>query len=175
MFDRKIPYNELPILPLKADLETKSILLKIISASRTLAQLNGAIRNLPNPTLFLDTIQLQEARASSAIENIITTNDDLYKALIANDCRSNSQFSSKDTFDFGEIISVYLFLARLIPCSHFIFCHMLNHSIFHFRVIGLNQPMTSLQCQKSVISFHVFMVVFSCSNTYGQIIFTPNK
>lgn len=83
MFNRTIPYNNLSLLPPKADLETKSILLKTISASRALAQLNGAIRNLPNSTLFLDTIHLQEAKASSAIENIITTNDDLYQAIIA--------------------------------------------------------------------------------------------
>ncbi|REE28012.1 Fic/DOC family protein [Winogradskyella pacifica] len=41
------------------------------------------LTNLPNPTLFLDTIHLQEAKASSEIENIITTNDDLYKSLVA--------------------------------------------------------------------------------------------
>ncbi|SEJ77927.1 Fic family protein [Cyclobacterium xiamenense] len=92
MFDRTIPYNDLPLLPPKVDLETKSILLKTISASRALAQMNGAIRNLPNPTLFLDTIHLQEAKASSAIENIITTNDDLYQALIA-----DKKFESPET------------------------------------------------------------------------------
>nr|WP_255535272.1 Fic/DOC family N-terminal domain-containing protein [Cellulophaga sp. E16_2] len=41
------------------------------------------LTNLPNPTLFLDTIHLQEAKARSEIENIITTNDDLYKSLVA--------------------------------------------------------------------------------------------
>lgn len=41
------------------------------------------LSNLPNPTLFLDTIHLLEAKASSEIENIITTNDDLYKAVVA--------------------------------------------------------------------------------------------
>lgn len=92
MLDRTIPYNDLPLLPPKVDLETKSILLKTISASRALAQMNGAIRNLPNPTLFLDTIHLQEAKASSAIENIITTNDDLYQALIA-----DKKFESPET------------------------------------------------------------------------------
>lgn len=92
MFNRTIPYNDLPSLPPKAELETKAILLKIISASRALAQLNGAIRNLPNPTLFLDTIHLQEAKASSAIENIITTNDNLYQALIA-----DKKFDSPET------------------------------------------------------------------------------
>ncbi|WP_368509145.1 Fic/DOC family N-terminal domain-containing protein [Cyclobacterium sp. 1_MG-2023] len=64
------------ILPPNKDLKTKTILLKTILASRALAQINGFIRNLPNPTLFLNTIRLQEAKASSAIENIITTNDD---------------------------------------------------------------------------------------------------
>lgn len=92
MFNKTIPYNDLPLLPPKAELETKPILLKTISASRALAQLNGAIRNLPNPTLFLDTIHLQEAKASSAIENIITTNDDLYQALIA-----DKKFESPET------------------------------------------------------------------------------
>lgn len=82
-FKRTIPYNELPLLPPKVELETKAVLLKVISASRALAQLNGALTNLPNPRLFLDTIHLQEAKASSEIENILTTNDDLYKSLVA--------------------------------------------------------------------------------------------
>lgn len=82
-FKREIPFDKLPLLPPKVELETKRVLLKIISASRALAQLNGALINLPNPKLFLDTIHLQEAKASSEIENIITTNDDLYKSLVA--------------------------------------------------------------------------------------------
>ena len=81
--DRKIPYNDLPQLPPEADIETKSILRKTISAGRALAQLNGALKNLPNPVLFLDTIYLQEAKASSEVENIITTNDELYQSLVA--------------------------------------------------------------------------------------------
>lgn len=82
-FDRNTPYNSLPLLPPKTNLETTKILRKTIGASRALAQLNGMLSNLPNPTLFLDTIHLQEAKASSEIENIITTNDDLYKSLVA--------------------------------------------------------------------------------------------
>ena len=82
-FNKSQPYNNLPLLPPKAELETKEILTKTIRASRALAQLNGAIRNLPNPSLFLDTLHLQEAKASSEIENIITTNDDLYQAIVA--------------------------------------------------------------------------------------------
>jgi Fic family protein len=77
------PYNNLPDLPPKADTETKTILKKNIVASRALSELKGAIKNLPNPGLFIDTINLQEAQASSAIENIITTQDELFQASIS--------------------------------------------------------------------------------------------
>ena len=86
------PFNELPPLPPKKEIETKQVLLKTISASRALAQLNGAIANLPNPGLFLDTIHLQEAKASSEIENILTTHDDLYQSVVA-----EKQFDSQAT------------------------------------------------------------------------------
>ena len=82
-FKNDIPYNDLPLLPPNSNLETTNILRKTITASRALANLNGAIINLPNPQLFLDTIHLQEAKASSEIENIITTNDELYKSVVA--------------------------------------------------------------------------------------------
>jgi Fic family protein len=77
------PYNHLPDLPPKGDIETKAILKKVIDASRALSELKGAITNLPNPYLFIDTINLQEAQASSAIENIITTQDVLFQASVA--------------------------------------------------------------------------------------------
>jgi len=77
------PYNDLPELPPKIDLENVRVLKKTISASRALSELKGAITNLPNPALFIDTINLQEAQASSAIENIMTTQDELFKSSIA--------------------------------------------------------------------------------------------
>jgi len=82
-YDPEKPFNDLPPLPPKASIETVAILKKTITASRALAELKGAITNLPNPTLFVDTINLQEAQASSAIENIITTQDELFKASIS--------------------------------------------------------------------------------------------
>lgn len=82
-YNPEVPYNNLPLLPPNTDLETRVILRKLITASRALSELKGAITNLPNPTLFIDTINLQEAQASSAIENIITTQDELFKASVA--------------------------------------------------------------------------------------------
>ena len=101
-FNRKIPYNRLPILPPKTNLETTKVLRKTINASRALAQLNGLLTNLPNPTLFLDTIHLQEAKASSEIENIITTNDDLYKSLVADKKFGNS--ATKEVINYKEAL-----------------------------------------------------------------------
>ena len=77
------PYNSLPLLPPKGEYENTRVLRKTISASRALSELKGAITNLPNPTLFIDTIHLQEAQASSAIENIITTQDELFRSSIS--------------------------------------------------------------------------------------------
>jgi Fic family protein len=101
-FDRKIPYNDLPLLPPKADIETKNIFRKTISAGRALAQLNGALRSLPNPTLFIDTIYLQEAKASSEVENIITTNDELYQSLIADQKVENS--ATKEVLSYKKAL-----------------------------------------------------------------------
>ena len=83
-FNKNIPYNDLPLLPPRIEnIETPKVFKKTITASRALAELNGRLTNLPNPRLFLDSIHLKEAKASSEIENIITTNDDLYKSLVA--------------------------------------------------------------------------------------------
>ena len=77
------PYNGLPLLPPKAKIESTTVLKKTIAASRALSELKGAIIRLSNPMLLIDTVNLQEAQASSAIENIITTQDELFKASIA--------------------------------------------------------------------------------------------
>lgn len=82
-FDPLAPYNDLPDLSISSEIETKKIFKKTISASRALAELKGAITSLPNPVLFVDTVQLQEAQASSAIENIVTTQDVLFQAYVA--------------------------------------------------------------------------------------------
>lgn len=77
------PYNMLPALPPTCDLEEKDILKKAISANKALAELRGWSFTQANPLLLLQSIALQEAKVSSAIENIVTTNDELYQALAA--------------------------------------------------------------------------------------------
>jgi Fic family protein len=80
MFDRNIPYNDLPLLPPEAELETKATLKQAIAASRAVADLRGKAQQIPNQRMMIDSIVLQEARMSSEIENIVTTNDELYRA-----------------------------------------------------------------------------------------------
>ena len=80
-YDKKVPYNQLPPIPPKIDLETKKILKKVNSANKALSELKGWGLHQSNPYLLLQTISLQEAKASSEIENIVTTNDELYRAF----------------------------------------------------------------------------------------------
>ena len=80
MFNRNLPYNDLPPLPPAADVETAAVLKKAISASRAMAELKGMAERMPNQAMLIDSLVLQEARASSEIENILTTNDEVYKA-----------------------------------------------------------------------------------------------
>lgn len=72
--------EKLKKLPLKQDIETKKVLKKLASAHRALAELKGIVSSIPNSTILINTLGLQEAKDSSAIENIITTHDDIFKA-----------------------------------------------------------------------------------------------
>ena len=80
-FDPQLPYNDLPLLPPKVELETKEILKKAISANTALAELKGAGELIPNQSVLVQAIGLQEAKFSSEIENIVTTDDELYRAF----------------------------------------------------------------------------------------------
>ncbi|HBK27466.1 MAG TPA: addiction module protein [Dialister sp.] len=80
-YDRKTAYNQLPPIPPAIDLETRKILKKVNTANKALGELKGWGLHQSNPYLLLQTISLQEAKASSEIENIVTTNDELYQAF----------------------------------------------------------------------------------------------
>ena len=67
-------------LPFDGDVETKAVLKSLPSAHASLAELKGIASTMPNQSILINTLGLQEAKDSSAIENIITTHDDLYKS-----------------------------------------------------------------------------------------------
>src|SRR5207244_2519241 len=65
----------------EVELETVPVLKAAARAHRRLAELKGRTNTVPNPTILLNTIALQEAKVSSEIENIYTTNDELFRGL----------------------------------------------------------------------------------------------
>jgi Fic family protein len=81
-FDPREPYNELPLLPPAVELETKAVQKKCIAANKALAELKGAGDLIPNQAILINAIPLQEARRSSEIENIVTTQDELFRAAL---------------------------------------------------------------------------------------------
>lgn len=82
MLKADVPYNDLPLLPPDKDIESKTILKKAITANKAITELKNKADFLPNQSILLSTIALREAKDSSEIENIFTTNDKLYKAAI---------------------------------------------------------------------------------------------
>jgi Fic family protein len=80
-FRRDQAYNELPDLPPKAEIETVPILKAAIGANRAIAELRVSGHLIPNQAVLFQTLGLSEAKLSSEIENIVTTNDELYRAF----------------------------------------------------------------------------------------------
>ena len=75
-----VPYQDLPPLPPSTQVETPAVLKEVIAASRALAALDQAVRRLPDPTMLVHLLPVLEAQASSEIENVVTTNDELFRA-----------------------------------------------------------------------------------------------
>jgi Fic family protein len=75
------PYNDLPAAPSGDSLETRRVLKAAIGARSALAQLDQAVVSIPNPAVLINSIPLLEAQASSEIENIVTTTDELFRHL----------------------------------------------------------------------------------------------
>ncbi len=78
-YDARRPYNDLPLLPPPTDLETKAVLKKCVLARTAIADLRRAGELIPDQSVLVNTIPLLEAKDSSEIENIVTTNDALFR------------------------------------------------------------------------------------------------
>ncbi|MDQ3003393.1 MAG: Fic family protein [Fibrobacterota bacterium] len=90
-FDPAKPFNLLPKLPPSVSFETPAVFRAILPAARTLARLDGYLETLPNPSILLNNLILQEARASSEIENIFTTFDDVSRAFASREAVSSPE------------------------------------------------------------------------------------
>jgi Fic family protein len=104
-YDRNYPFNNLPLLPPSSGIEDDvEILKKLVSASRALAAVNNNVLRLPNPFMLVNTIALQEAKTSTAIENIFTTEDELYKAISDTVQEDNANTATKEVLHYREAL-----------------------------------------------------------------------
>lgn len=94
----------LPTLPLEnlEQWETRTVLKKAAEAHRYLAELKGVAATIPNEEILINTLTLQEARHSSEIENIITTQDDLYRAMVADEASVSPE--TKEVQDYATAL-----------------------------------------------------------------------
>jgi Fic family protein len=97
-FDPAKPYNELPLLPPAQSLETLPIMRQCVAAGRALAGLQQAAGLIPNQDVLINTIPLREAKDSSAIENIVTTTDNLFR--FANTDAAHADDATKETLRY---------------------------------------------------------------------------
>lgn len=84
-FNPSRPYDSLPLLPPPGELESKTVLKACVEARSALAGLKQATALIPNPSVLINTIPLLEAQASSAIENVVTTTDAMFRHAQLND------------------------------------------------------------------------------------------
>ncbi len=85
-------------IPLSMNLETIKILKKLPAVHAALAELKGISSTIPNQNILINTLGLKEAKDSSAIENIITTHDDLYKSEL--NLQSNNSLNAKEVQNY---------------------------------------------------------------------------
>ena len=103
LFSRTEPHNNLPLLPPdKSAFETLEVYKKLADARSALAELKGRLPVIPNPMMLINTLVLQEARASSEIENVITTTDKMFRAFTAD--KKNIDPETKEVLRYREAL-----------------------------------------------------------------------
>lgn len=98
------PYNDLPLLPPSVDVETRSILKVCIEARAALAELKQAGALISNQAVLINTIPVLEAQASSAIENIVTTADQLFQFAQLTETQADP--ATKEALRYGAALSL---------------------------------------------------------------------
>lgn len=93
--------KKLEMLPIKKDIETKKVLKQLSRTSRALAELKGIAQAMPNQNILINAIMINEAKTSSGIENIVTTHDEIYKAMIK---PSDTSPAAKEVVDYRAAI-----------------------------------------------------------------------
>ena len=138
-YQKELPYNDLPdLLPDNNLWETVEVYKKLADARASLAELKGRLPIIPNPLMLINTLVLQEAKDSSTIENIFTTNDELYKAFSSSG--SNINPSTKEVLRYRE--ALWNAFSKLKTPSDF----SINLAVDIFKTItGKNEEIRTVQ------------------------------
>lgn len=103
--DRTKPWNDLPDLPIAPELyRDVEIYEQLGEAKEALALLTGRSIAIPNPAMLINSITLQEAKVSSEIENVFTTDDELYKAVSDSANDQEASVSTKEVLRYREAL-----------------------------------------------------------------------
>ena len=93
----------LPLLPQGlGDIETRAVLKRLPKAHAALAELKGVAASMPNQSILVGTLSLQEAKDSSEIENIITTHDELYRSNFAK--QQFATYAAKEVHNYAAAL-----------------------------------------------------------------------
>lgn len=104
-------HDNIPTLPLGFDFESKAVLKQLSKSSRSLAELKGVAQKIPNENILLSSLVLQEALDSSAVENIVTTSDELYQADL--DMKGKvANAATKEVLNYREAMQLGFNLVR---------------------------------------------------------------
>lgn len=109
------PYNDLPALPPAIEVESREVLKATIEARAALASLDQAARRITNPAVLINSIPLLEAQASSEIENIVTTTDELFR--FSQDESAATNPATKETLNYRSALFAGVALIRSRPLS----------------------------------------------------------
>jgi Fic family protein len=133
--------------------ETKPVLKKLASASRRLAELKGVAASIPNQGILINALTMQEAKDSSAIENIVTTHDELFRGVAFPE--EDKNLANKEVRDYIEALRIGFGLVtktHLLTLNHIIAIQaVLEHTNAGFRKL----PGTTLK------------------NSRGEVVYTP--
>ncbi|GAB5411825.1 MAG: Fic family protein [Chlamydiales bacterium] len=140
-FKPDVPYNDLPPLPPKVDLEVPSILKACIEANKELAKLKIAERLIPNQTVLINCIPLLESQASSAIENVVTTTDELFEH--AQNSSHPMLEATKETLQYRQALSLGFHAIGKRPLCTSVICDICS-TIKQININVRNLPGTAL-------------------------------
>lgn len=93
--------KKLKKLPLDVNIETSKILKQLSDTSRALAELKGVAKAMPNQNVLINAIMINEAKSSSKIENIVTTHDEIYRAMVK---QQDTSYAAKEVVDYRAAV-----------------------------------------------------------------------